>query len=88
MKCGSGKMGELTFEQPEEIAFFRKSKTGRFSPLYDSEPGAFCAKESGTAGKIMFPSFVFAKDGIFYFRKKPSEKLFQHKLEEPKNERL
>ena len=65
MKGGNGKTDELTFEQPEETAFFRRSKTGRFSPLYDSEPGAFCAKESGTAGKIMFPSFVFAKDGIF-----------------------
>jgi len=66
VKGGSGKTDELTFEQPEETAFFCRSKTGRFSPLYDSEPGAFCAKESGTAGKIMFPSFVFAKDGIFY----------------------
>ncbi len=66
MKGGNGKTDELTFEQPEEIAVFRKSKTGRFSPLYDSKPGAFLrAKESGTAGKIMFPSFVFAKDGIF-----------------------
>ena len=60
-------MGELTFEQPEEIAVFRKSKTGRFSPLYDSKPGAFLrAKESGTAGKIIVPVFRFCERRDFF----------------------
>ena len=78
MKCGIEKADELTFEQPEEIAVFRKSKTGRFSPLYDSKPGAFLrAKESGTAGKIMFPSFVLRKTGFFYF---PKRLLLEEKL--------
>ena len=87
MKCGSGKTGELTFEQPEEIAFFAKVKPDGQPPLYGTEPGAFAPKKVVPRVNL-FPSFVFAKDGIFYFRKKPSEKLFQHKLEEPKNERL
>ena len=45
VKGGNGKADELTFEQPEETAFFRRSKTGRFSPLYDFKPGAFAPKK-------------------------------------------
>ncbi len=45
MKCGIEKADELTFEQPEEIAVFRKSKTGRRRRYTEFEPGAFAPKK-------------------------------------------
>ena len=74
MKCGSGKMGELTFEQPEEIAFFRKSKTGRPAAVIRNRAGRFCAKESGTAGKFI-PVFRFCEGRDFLFSQKTVRKI-------------
>ncbi len=87
MQCGNEKTDELTFEQPEEIAFFKaKVKPDGAAVIRNRAGRNFCAKESGTAGDFSRLSF-FRKTGFFYFRKN-SQKLFQHKLEEPKNERL
>ena len=66
VKCGIEKADELTFEQPEEIAVFRKSKTGRFSPLYDFKPGAFAPKKVVPRVKFCSRLSFFAKDGIFF----------------------
>ncbi len=64
MKCGIEKADELTFEQPEEIAFFRKSKTGRRRRYTEFEPGAFAPKK--VVPRVNYvPVFRFAKDGIF-----------------------
>ena len=65
MKCGIDKANELTFEQPEEIAFSAKVKPDGPDRYTDFEPGAFCTKESGTAG--IFPVFrFFRRTGFFY----------------------
>ena len=83
MKCGIEKADELTFEQPEEIAFFRKSKTGRRRRYTEFEPGAFAPKKVVPRVKLCSRlSFCERRDFLF------AKKLFQIKLEEPKNERL
>ena len=66
MKGGNGKTDELTFEQPEEIAVFRKSKTGRFSPLYDFKPGAFAPKKVVPRVKLCSRLSFLRKTGFFY----------------------
>ena len=77
MKGGNGKTDELTFEQPEEIAVFRKSKTGRFSPLYDFKPGAFAPKKVVPRVKLCSRLSFLRKTGFFYF---PKRLLLEEKL--------
>ena len=71
MKGGSGRTYELTFEQPEEIAFC-KSKTGRRRRYTEFEwTQFFCANESGTAGEFISRlSKKFEGRDFFIFRKK------------------
>jgi len=68
VKCGIEKADELTFEQPEEIAHFRKSKTGRRRRYTEIEPGAFAPKKVVPRVKLC-SRLSFAKDGIFYLQK-------------------
>ena len=88
MKGGNGKSDELTFEQPEEPV--SGSKTGRRRRYTEFErTQIFCANESGTAGEFISRlSKKFERRDFFIFRKNKVKKLFQIKLEEPKNERL
>ena len=69
MKGGSGKTDELTFEQPEETALFRRSKTGRFSPLYDFKPGAFAPKKVVPRVKLCSRLSFLRRTGFFIARK-------------------
>ncbi len=87
MQCGNEKTDELTFEQPEEIAFLKaKVKPDGAAVIRNRAGRCFCAKESGTAGDFSRLSFFERRD--FFISAKNSQKLFQHKLEETKNERL
>ena len=53
MKGGNGRTDELTFEQPEEIAFFAKVKPDGAAVIRNLSGRNFCANESGTAGKFI-----------------------------------
>ena len=89
MKGGNGKTDELTFEQPEEIAHAKVKPDGAAVIRNLSRTQFFCANESGTAGEFISRlSKKFERRDFFIVRKNKVKKLFQIKLEEPKNERL
>ena len=86
---GNGKTDELTFEQPEEIAFAKVKPDGA-AVIRNLSGRSFSAPTKVVPRVKLFPVFRRdSEDGIFlFFAKNKSKKLFQIKLEEPKNERL
>ena len=68
MKGGNGKTDELTFEQPEEIAFFAKVKPDGAAVIRNLSGRSFSAPTKVVPRANLFPVFQRnLKDGIFLF---------------------
>ena len=67
VKGGNGRTDELTFEQPEEIAFFAKVKPDGAAVIRNLSRTQFLRQRKWYRGWIYFPSFEeIRKTGFFY----------------------